>query len=49
MAPLEPSSANTASPGYPDTPEEQDYDLKCHLIKMIEAFKGDTNKSLKEI
>ena len=39
----------TASTGYPNTPEEQDYDLKSHLMKMIEAFKEDINNSLKEM
>jgi hypothetical protein len=47
MAPSEPSSDRTASPGYHNTPEEQDYDLKPHLMKMIEAFKE--NNSLKVI
>jgi hypothetical protein len=39
----------TASPGYPKIHEEQDCDLKSHLIKMIEGFKKDINNSLKEI
>jgi hypothetical protein len=34
----EPSSPTTANPGYPNTPEKQDYDLKSHLM-MIEEFK----------
>lgn len=46
MAPSEPSST-TESPRYPDIHEEQDYDLKSHLMKMIEAFKGKMSKSLK--
>jgi hypothetical protein len=37
------------NPGYPDTPEKQDSDLKSHLMMMIEEFKKDTNNSLKEI
>ena len=32
----------TASPGYPN-------DLKSNLLKMIETFKEEMNKSLKEI
>jgi hypothetical protein len=41
MAPSEPSSPTTASPGYYNKPEEQNCDLKSHLMKMIEAFKED--------
>ena len=37
------------NPGYPDTPEKQDSDLKSHLMMMIEDFKKDINNSLKEI
>ena len=48
MAPSDPSSS-TASPGYSNTPEEQDLDLKYNLMKMIEDFKKDINNSLKEI
>ena len=35
MAPCEPSSPTTASPGYPNTPEKQDLDLKSHLMMLI--------------
>jgi hypothetical protein len=28
-------------PEYPKVPEEQDSDLKSHLMKMIKAFKDD--------
>jgi hypothetical protein len=38
MAPSEPSSPTTVSPGYPNTLEEQDCDLKSLLMKMIQAF-----------
>ena len=38
-----------ASPGYPNTPEKQDSDLKSHLMMMIQDFKKDINNSLKEI
>ena len=49
LASSEPSSPNTASPGYPNTPEKQDSDLKSHLMMMIEDFKKEINNSLKEI
>jgi hypothetical protein len=39
-----PRSSTTSSPGYPNTSEEQDNDLKSHLIKMIEAFKEKISK-----
>ena len=45
----EPSTPTSASPGYPNTPEKQDSDLKSHLMMMIEDFKKDINNSLKEI
>jgi hypothetical protein len=38
LASSEPSSPTTASPGYPNTPEKQDSDLKSHLMMMIEDF-----------
>jgi hypothetical protein len=37
------------SPGYPNTLEKQDVDLKSHLMMLIEDFKEDINNSLKEI
>ena len=46
LASSEPSSPTTASPGYPNTPEKQDSDLKSHLMMMIEDFKKDVNNSL---
>jgi hypothetical protein len=45
----EPSSPTTVSPGYSNTPEKQDSDLKSHLMMMIEDFKKDIHNSLKEI
>jgi hypothetical protein len=39
MAPSEHSSPITARPGYAKQSEEQGYDLKSHLRKIIEAFK----------
>jgi hypothetical protein len=47
--PTQLSSTTTASPGYPNTPEKQDSDLKSYLMKMIEVIKEDINNSLKEI
>ena len=44
-----PSTPTTASPGYPNTLEKQDVDLKSHLMMLIEDFKKDINKSLKEL
>ena len=38
-----------SEPWLPHTPEKQDYDLKSHLMMMIEEFKKDINNSLKEI
>ena len=35
LASSETSSPNTASPGYPKTPQKQDSNLKSHLIMMI--------------
>jgi hypothetical protein len=36
-------------PGYSNTPEKKDTDLKSYLIMTIENFKKDINISLKEI
>jgi hypothetical protein len=47
LAPSEPSST-IASSGYPNTPKKQDIGLKSHLMKMIEPFKKNIKKSLKE-
>jgi methyl-accepting chemotaxis protein len=49
LASSEPISPTPVSPGYPNTPEKQDSDLKSHLMIMIEDFKKDINNSLKEI
>ena len=43
MAPLEPSTPTTANPGYPNTPEKQELDLKSHFMMLIEDFKKDIN------
>ena len=49
LASSEPNSPNIVSPGYSDTPEKQDSDLKSLLMIMIEDIKKDINNSLKEI
>jgi hypothetical protein len=49
LASSEPNSPTIASPGYPNTPEKQDSDLKSLLMMMIEDFKNDINNSLKEM
>jgi len=49
LATSEPSSPTTESPGYLNTPEKQDSDLKSQLMIMIEDFKKDKNNSLKEM
>jgi hypothetical protein len=46
--PLEHSYPTIAGHGYPNTTESQEYDLKYNLIKMIEAFEEEKNKSLKK-
>jgi hypothetical protein len=46
LASSEPSSPTTASPGYPNTPENQNSDLKSNIMMMIEDFKSDINNSL---
>jgi hypothetical protein len=45
----EPSTPPTVSPGYPNTPEKQDSDLKSYLMMLVEDFKKGINNSLKEI
>jgi hypothetical protein len=45
----EPSTPSTTSPGYPNTPEKQDVDLKSYLMMVVEYFKKGINNSLKEI
>ena len=49
LASSEPNSPTIASPGYPNTPEKQDSDLKSLLMMMIEDIKKDINNPLKEI
>jgi putative protein kinase ArgK-like GTPase of G3E family len=45
----EPSSPTTTSPGYPNTPEKQDSDLKLYLMTVVEDLKKGINNLLKEI
>ena len=45
----EPRMSTTASPGYHNTPEKLDPDLKAYLMMMEEDIKKDFNNSLKEI
>jgi hypothetical protein len=37
------------SPGYANTPQKQDTDVKSHLMMVVEDFKKGINNSLKEI
>jgi hypothetical protein len=39
----------TMSPGYPNTPEKQDTDLKSYLVIVVEDFKKGINNTFKEI
>jgi hypothetical protein len=45
----EPRTPTTASPGYPNTLEKQDSDLKSYLMMLVEDFKKVINNLLKEI
>jgi hypothetical protein len=45
----EPSTPNSASPGYPNTPEKLDPDLKAYLMMMVEDIRKDFNNSFKKI
>ena len=45
----EPSTTTSPSPGYRNTPEKLDLDLKEYLMMMVEDIKKDLNISLKEI
>jgi exonuclease VII large subunit len=49
LAISEPSTSTTASPGYPNTPENQDSDLKSYLKMLVEDFEKGINNLLKEI
>jgi hypothetical protein len=43
------SILTSARPGYPNTPEKLDSDLKAYLMMMVEDIKKNFNNSLKEI
>jgi chromosome segregation ATPase len=43
------STSTSASPGYPNTTEKQDSDLKSYLMMLVEDFKKGINNTLKEI
>jgi gas vesicle protein len=45
----EPSMPTKSSPGYPNTLEKQDTDLKSYLMMVVEDLKKGINNSLKEI
>jgi septal ring factor EnvC (AmiA/AmiB activator) len=45
----EPSTPTSASPGYPNTLEKQDSNLKLYIMMLVEDIKKDVNNSLKEI
>jgi ribosome recycling factor len=49
LASSEPSMPTTASLGYPNTPKNQDLELKLYLIMLVEDFEKEINNSLKEI
>ena len=49
MAVSEQSYSTTENPGYPNTHEAQENDIKPNLQNIIDAFKEETNKSFKEI
>jgi hypothetical protein len=48
MGQLVPIFPTTASPGYPNSPEEQDNDIESHLTKMIEVFQEERKKERKK-
>ena len=49
LASSEPNSPTIASPGYTNTPEKQDMDLKSLLMMMMEEdYKRDINTALKK-
>jgi hypothetical protein len=49
LASSESSSPTTGIPGYHNTVEKQDLDLKLHLMMMTEEFKKNINNFLKEM
>jgi hypothetical protein len=49
LASSEPNFPTIVCPGYTITPEKQDMHLKSLLMMMMEDFKKEINKSLKDI
>ena len=49
MAACAPNSPTIASPGYHNTPEKQELDVKALVRMLLEEHMKDINKSLKEI
>jgi hypothetical protein len=49
LASSETCTPKTTSPGYPNTLEKLDSDLKSYLMMLVEDFKKGHNNSLKEI
>ena len=45
LASSEPNSPTIASPGYTNTPEKQDMDLKSLLMMMMEDFKKEIQEN----
>ena len=43
------SYPSTTNPGYPNETEAKEENLKLNVIKLLQAFKEDMNKFLKEI
>ena len=43
-----PSTLTTVSPGYPNTPEKQDSDLKSNIMMVVEDFRKSINNSFKK-
>jgi len=48
MASSDPNSPTKANTVYPNTPEKQDLVSKSYLIRMLEDFKKDVKKFLRE-
>jgi formate-dependent nitrite reductase cytochrome c552 subunit len=46
LASSEPNSPTIASPGYTNTPEKQDMDLKSLLLMMMEDFKKEIQENI---
>ena len=46
MAASEPNSPTTASPGYPNTPEKQDLDLKSLVMMLVKEHMKDILKEI---